>query len=62
MVKEWTANPELYQGFITDDISSLSQDYLQDGHFTRCIGDLTVLTLANALGMPISIAVCNTNN
>lgn len=61
MVKEWTANPELYQGFITDDITSLSQEYLQDGHFTGCVGDLMVLTLANLLGMPISIFTSVTN-
>ena len=61
MVKEWTANPQLYQGFITDDITSLSQEYLQDGHFTGCVGDLMVLTLANLLGMPISIFTSVTN-
>ena len=55
MVEEWNANQEYYQGFITVDITTLTQEYLQSGHFAGCVGDLMVLTLANVLQMPITI-------
>ncbi len=55
MAEEWNANQEQYQGFITEDISTLTHEYLQSGHYSGCAGDLMVLTLANILQMPITI-------
>ena len=55
MVEEWQENTEYYQGYISDDLSILSQQFLQDGHFTGDAGDLMVLTLANVLCIPITL-------
>ena len=55
MVEEWQENTGCYQGYISEDLSIVSQQYMQDGHFTGDAGDLMVLTLANVLGMPITL-------
>lgn len=55
MVEEWQKNSENYQGYITQDLSIIAQQYLQPGHFTGDAGDLMVLTLANILGTPITL-------
>ena len=55
MVEEWEENTGNYQSFISEDLSIGSQQYLQDGHFTGDAGDLMVLTLANVLGLPITL-------
>ena len=34
MVEEWNTNIDFYQGFITDDLSSISHQYLQSGQFS----------------------------
>ena len=40
MVEEWNTNQEYYQGFLTVDITTLTHEYLQNGHFSGCVGDL----------------------
>ena len=55
MVEEWSNNLDFYQGFITNDLSSMSQHFLQDGYFSGDAGDLMVLTLANILLIPVTI-------
>ena len=55
MVEEWQQNLDNYQGYLHQDLSIVSQQYLQDGHFAGDAGDLMVLTLANVLGLPITI-------
>ena len=34
MVDEWNANPDNYQGFVTTDITTLTHEYLQSGHYS----------------------------
>ena len=55
MVEEWNTNQEYYQGFLTVDITTITHEFLQSGHFSGCLGDLMVLTLANILQIPITI-------
>ena len=55
MVEEWQQNLDNYQGYLHQDFSIVSQQYLQDGHFAGDAGGLMVLTLANVLGLPITI-------
>ena len=55
MVMEWHNNIDFYQGFITNDLTTEAQLFLEDGHFSSDAGDLTVLTLANILLMPVTI-------
>ena len=55
MVDEWNANHDYYQGFVTSDITTLADDYLQSGCFSGNVGDLMVLTISNVLLMPITI-------
>ena len=39
-VEEWNTNQEYYQGFLTVDITTITHEYLQIGHFSGCLGDL----------------------
>ena len=55
MVEEWNVNHDDYQGFVTVDITTVTHEYLQSGHFSGNVGDLMVQTLANILQMPITI-------
>ena len=55
MVEEWNDHLEYYQGFITADISTLTHEYLQSGHFSGNVGDLMVLTIANVLQFPVTL-------
>ena len=55
MVEEWEKNIDHYQGYITQDLGTVTQQYLQDGEFAGDGGDLMVLTLANVLSMPITV-------
>lgn len=55
MVEEWRENTETHQGYIDENLSVLSQQFMQDGHFTGDAGDLMVLTLANVLSMPLTL-------
>ena len=52
MVEEWNVNHDDYQGFVTVDITTVTHEYLQSGHFSVNVGDLMV---ANILQMPITI-------
>ena len=54
MVEEWQENTDNYQGYSSEDLGIVGQQYLQ-GHFAGDAGDLMVLTLANVLSMPITI-------
>lgn len=55
MVEEWIQNIEYYQGFLTEDLSDIAQDFLDSSQFSGNAGDLMVLTLSNILQMPITI-------
>ena len=46
MVEEWNVNTEYYQGFLTVDLTSVSQDFLDNTQFSGSAGDLMALTLA----------------
>lgn len=52
MVEEWEENVDQYQGYITDDLATISHTYLQSGQYTGDVGDLMVLTVAN---IPITV-------
>lgn len=51
MVSQWMSNSEYYQSFVTTDILSESHFFCK----VSTLGDLMVLTLANALNLPIVI-------
>ena len=57
MVQEWNNNLEYYQGFLTVDVdlSAVSQEYLDDAHFSGSAGDLMALSIANVIQMPLTI-------
>ena len=55
VVHEWQENADNYQGFTLVDLGSEALNYLADGEFSGDIGDLMVLTLANILGIPLTI-------
>ena len=40
MVEEWNVNTEYYQGFLTVDLTSVSQDFLDNTQFSGSAGDL----------------------
>ena len=61
MVEEWNNNAAHYQGFITEDLTSVSSQYLDSTQFSGDAGDFMVLTLANILGVPITIFTSVTN-
>ena len=55
VVKEWEENIDHYQGYLTEDLAPVTHAVLQNGHYTRDVGDLMVLTLANVLNIPITV-------
>ena len=55
MVKEWEENIDQYQGYLTEDLATISKTFLQSGQYTGDLGDLMVLTLANMLNIPITV-------
>ena len=52
MVHEWSTN-DYYQAFVTFNITTVSDEFLESGCFQGDLGDLMVLTLANILHCPI---------
>ena len=56
VVEEWQSeNADYYQGFVTIDILSHAEQYLNNGEFSGDLGDLIVVILANILQSPITI-------
>lgn len=55
MVEEWDTNPDQYQGYITEDLSTVSHQFLQSGQFSGDVGDLMLLTIANVLSIPVTV-------
>ena len=54
MVEEWDQR-DLYQGYLTEDLSTVSHTYLESGVYAGDAGDVSVLTLANILHLPITV-------
>ena len=54
-MEEWERNLDLYQGYLTEDLATVSQTFLQNGVYAGDTGDLMVLTLSNILRLPITI-------
>ena len=46
MVEEWEANLDQYQGYITQDLVTVSHQYLQSGQFTGDVDDLMQLQIS----------------
>ena len=53
-VGEWQQNVEYYSGFLIDcDVVEEAQKFLQPGMFNSDLGDTVLLSLANALSIPV---------
>lgn len=62
VVAEWIGdNSDYYQSFVTSDIQSEAEQYLNSGEFAGNLGDLMVVTLSNVLHLPIMIFTTITN-
>ena len=46
---------DLYQGYLTEDLSTVRHTYLESGVYAGDAGDVSVLTLANILHLPITV-------
>ena len=55
MVQEWNNNIEYYQGFLTDDLTAISHQFLDSSQFSGNAGDLMAFPIANVLQLPITI-------
>ena len=57
VVQEWLLHPDEYSPFVMniETFTEQANAFLQDGHFSSCLGDCMPLATANLLGIPIII-------
>ena len=55
-VREWKANPHEYEGFVPNtDVAAEADKFMESGFFYGELGNTMILSLSNALGLPLII-------